>query len=206
MGSSLCHSLQRHTFIHLYFFGMINYTTATTDNDLLQILDLQQSNLPVNLTSEQISSQGFVTVQHSFADLKKMNDIEQHIIAKDGSKVVAYLLAMTPAARNDIEVLVPMFQVFDGTDFRGKKISACRYIVVGQVCIADGYRGQGVLDHCYARYKSQFSGKYDFAITEIDVKNGRSLNAHKRIGFQQVRQYKAADGKEWDVVLWDWKA
>lgn len=43
---------------------MIEYTTAKTNEEILQILELQKSNLPQNLTDEQKATQGFVTVLH----------------------------------------------------------------------------------------------------------------------------------------------
>jgi GNAT superfamily N-acetyltransferase len=184
---------------------MITYTTSKTENELIQILALQQQNLAKNLDQEQISSQGFVTVSHQLADLKKMNDIEQHVIAKDGDRVVAYLLAMTTHAKADIPVLIPMFELFEQIAFYGKKISAYRYLVVGQVCVAAGYRGRGILDACYALYKDIFKHKYDFAITEIAGRNQRSLNAHKRIGFETIKEYGAPNGELWHIVVWDWK-
>lgn len=184
---------------------MISYTTSKTEQDLLQILELQKNNLPANLTDEQIASQGFVTVSHSLEDLRKMNDIEAHIIARDDDRVVAYLLAMTALSQMDIPVLVPMFEIFDNIEFRDKKISEHHYIVVGQVCVADGYRGRGILDSCYSAYRQHFEGRYDFAITEISKRNGRSLNAHKRIGFDTIHEYQAPDGETWCIVLWNWK-
>ncbi|HZE83103.1 MAG TPA: GNAT family N-acetyltransferase, partial [Puia sp.] len=87
---------------------MITYTIASSDEDLNGIIGLQRSNLPANLTREEMTGQGFVTVVHSLADLKKMNEIEPHIIAKDGDRVIAYLLAMTSASEKDIPVLFPM--------------------------------------------------------------------------------------------------
>lgn len=183
---------------------MIEYTTSKTIEDLEGILQLQRSNLAVNLTPEDISSQGFVTVVHRLSDLQNMNNIQQHIIAKDGDKVIAYLLCMTAAAKADIPVLVPMFEMFENILYKGKKISAYHYIVVGQVCVANGYRGQGVLDKCYAAYKKELGNKYDFAITEIADRNQRSINAHKRIGFKTVHEYTAPDDEAWHIVLWDW--
>jgi predicted GNAT superfamily acetyltransferase len=187
------------------FMIMIVYTTSKTDKDLLQILELQKNNLPAGLTSEQIATQGFVTVSHSFGDLQKMNSIEESIIAKDDDRVIAYLLAMTEKSKLDIPILIPMFEAFDNITFRNKKISGYQYIVVGQVCVAAGYRGKGILDSCYAEYKKHFENKYDFAITEISNRNQRSLNAHKRIGFNTIYEYQAPDGETWSIVLWDWK-
>ena len=184
---------------------MINYTTSDTRDDLAGILHLQKSNLLKALTKEEIQSQGFLTVNHSYEELKNLNDIEKHIIAKDGDKIIAYLLAMTEQSKFEIPILVPMFEIFGKTSFAGKLISDYNYIVVGQACVGKQYRGQGVLDNCYSAYKNHFINKYDFAITEIASTNTRSLNAHKRIGFKEINTYISTDKTEWHVVLWDWK-
>jgi GNAT superfamily N-acetyltransferase len=184
---------------------MLNYTLSTTDQDLHGILKLQKSNLAQSLTADEMRKEGFVTVIHSYADLKRLNDIEKHIIAKDGDKVVAYLLAMTQRSGNDIPVLVPMFELFEEITYEHKRISTYDYIVVGQVCIDKQYRGQGILDNCYKAYRDHFSEKYAFAITEIAIANQRSINAHKRIGFKEIHKYSSLDNTEWSIVLWDWK-
>jgi GNAT superfamily N-acetyltransferase len=183
----------------------LNYTTSKSEKDLLGIIDLQKSNLPDNLTPEEITSQGFVTVIHSLADLKKMNAIEQHVICKDREKVIAYLLAMTSESGNDIPVLIPMFEAFKTLLYLGKPVSTYKYMVVGQVCVDKNYRGQGILDKCYEEYRNSFESRYDFAITEISGRNLRSINAHKRIGFNVVHTYAESDLEEWNVVILDWR-
>ncbi|MEO8765230.1 MAG: GNAT family N-acetyltransferase [Ginsengibacter sp.] len=184
---------------------MIVYTPAKTNEEIVQVLELQKKNLPQNLTEDEKTTQGFVTVIHSFETLQKMNSIEQSIIAKDNDRVIGYLLAMTRESRNDIPVLIPMFDAFDNVMYDSKKISVYKYIVVGQVCIAEGWRGRGVLDDCYQEYKRHFRDKYDFAITEIRETNKRSINAHKRIGFETVNRYQDPAGDRWKIVLWDWR-
>ena len=184
---------------------MRNCTTADTKNDLEGILTLQKANLAQGLTLEEIQSQGFVTVIHNYDQLKKLNDYEKHVIVKEKNKVIAYLLAMTQQSKFDIPILIPMFNVFDRILYADKKIAEYNYIVVGQVCIDREYRGQGILDNCYTAYKEYYSDKYDFAITEIASTNIRSLNAHKRIGFREIHNYKSSDNTEWVIVLWDWK-
>jgi GNAT superfamily N-acetyltransferase len=183
---------------------MITYTTSKTKEELEQILALQQQNLAVGLTAGEIAAQGFVTVSHSFDDLYKMNELEAHVIAKDNDRVIAYLLAMTVRSRFDIPILLPMFEMFEEVTYQHKKIADYNYMVVGQVCVAAGYRGQGIFDACYAAYKNYFKDRYDFAITEIATRNQRSLNAHKRVGFKTIHQYTAPDGEEWNIVVWDW--
>ena len=83
--------------------------TKATDQDLQGILTLQQANLKKHLSPEETASQGFVTVVHDLELIKRLNDREQHIIARDGDRVVSYTLAMTRVARNDIPVLVSLF-------------------------------------------------------------------------------------------------
>lgn len=184
---------------------MIIYTTANSKNDLEGILKLQKSNLPQNLNSVEIQSQGFVTVNHTYDLLKKLNDHEKHIIAKDHDKVIGYVLAMTKHSKFDIPILLPMFNEFDTVLFKDKKISEYNYILVGQVCVDKEYRGQGIFDKSYDNYKKIYKDKYEFAITEIAKTNYRSLNAHKRIGFDEIYSYVGPDKTEWIVVLWDWK-
>lgn len=180
------------------------YTTSQNDKDLQGILDLQQRNLPVNLSPDEMRSQGFVTVMHTIDDLRKMNNIEQHVIAKDRDHVGAYLLAMTKLSRHDIPVLVPMFDIFDNLVVGGQTLAGLNFIVIGQACVGKEYRGQGVFDGCYSHYKEVFKSKYDFAVTEIATKNTRSLQAHKRVGFKSIHKYIAPDTEEWDIVLLEW--
>ena len=180
------------------------YTTSKSEQDLAGIIELQKNNVAANLTAEEISNQGFVTVIHSLADLAKMNNIEQHIICKHKEKVIAYLLAMTAKSKNDIPILIPMFEIFKEVFYMGRPVSNYNYIVVGQVCVDKDYRGQGVLDRCYDTYKNFFKNRYDFAITEIASRNLRSINAHKRIGFSEAHRYTSPNMEEWSIVVLDW--
>lgn len=184
---------------------MISYSTSTTKEELDGILSLQQVNLAKSLAPDEAESQGFVTVHHRYDVLKQMNDLEKHVIAKDDETVVGYVLAMTKQSRFDIPVLIPMFDVFDQIVYKGKIISTLHYIVVGQVCVAKSYRGQGIFDNCYAAYKEFYGSKYELAITEIASTNTRSLQAHKRIGFREIHSYTDPANSKWIVVVWDWR-
>ena len=184
---------------------MINFTAAIDEADLAGILQLQKENLPGALTKVEIQTQGFLTVKHSLELLKSLNDIEKHIIGKDGDKVVAYLLAMTKKSEKEIPVLFPLFEKFRKIQFKNKPVSDYNYLVVGQVCVHKSYRGQGILDNCYAAYRDYYKEKYTFAITEIANSNQRSQNAHKRIGFTEIHQYENDNGGKWNIVIWDWR-
>jgi hypothetical protein len=183
---------------------MITYTLAKDTQDLDGIISLQKSNLPQSLTPDEMQSQGFVTVIHSPHVLKELNDIEPHIIAKADNEVVAYLLTMTLRSRNDIPILIPMFEQFDKLPYKGRLISDYSIMVVGQVCVSKHHRGKGIFDDLYAAYREQHAQKYDFAITEIARLNLRSMQAHKRVGFNVVHTYTDPMDTDWSIVLWDW--
>lgn len=183
----------------------ITYKQAESKTDLEGILHLQKANLAQGLSKDEIQSQGFVTVHHTYDLLKLLNDREKHVIAKADEQVVDYVLAMTKDSRFDIPVLVPMFEVFDKISFKDRKVAEYNFIVVGQVCISKEYRGQGVFDNTYNAYRDHYKNAYDFAITEIASTNTRSLNAHHRIGFREIGSYIAPDNTKWIVVVWEWK-
>jgi GNAT superfamily N-acetyltransferase len=111
---------------------------------------------------------------------------------------------MTPASKQDFPILVPLFDLFDQIEYKGRKISSYHYLIVGQTCIDKSYRGKGILQKLYAAYKNRFQPKYDFAISEIATRNRRSLHAHEKIGFHTVHEYVAPDGVGWSIVLWPW--
>lgn len=179
--------------------------TKATEQDLKGILRLQQSNLKEHLSPDEIASQGFVTVVHDMPLIRRLNEQEQHIVAKAGDEVVGYTLAMTREARNEIPVLVSLFDQLENIPFGDKMLAAHRFIVVGQVCVHKAYRGQKVLDRCYMAYREAYQGKYEMAITDIVSSNFRSRKAHQRIGFREVKSFTDEGGTAWVIVVWDWR-
>ncbi len=182
----------------------IQITTVSRPEDIRQVLALQQANLPVNISPETAASQGFVTVQHNFDLLKKMNDAIPQVVAQDGEQVVGYALVMLPEFQEMIPVLEPMFTMFDRIEYQGQKIAAYDYYVMGQVCIAEGYRGAGIFDEMYLKHKELYARRFDFCITEIAARNVRSQKAHERAGFKTIHTFED-ETDSWNIVLWDWK-
>ncbi len=173
-------------------------------HDLQQILALQQRNLPGGLSEEERQMQGFVTVQHDLALLRAMNDACPHTIAKDGNQVIGYALTMLTSFREQIPVLMPMFAQLDQMTFEGNKLAALSYVVMGQVCVAKPYRGQGVMAGMYQHMRERLHATFDMAVTEVDSRNRRSLKAHQNAGFQTLLSYMAGD-IGWEVLVWDWR-
>jgi len=102
---------------------MITYSTANSQIDLAGILKLQKANLAASLDPEELRQQGFVTVNHTYDQLQKLNEDEMHIVGKDEEKIIGYVLAMTARSKAEIPVLIPMFRNFDSIVYRDKNIS-----------------------------------------------------------------------------------
>ncbi|SHL99314.1 GNAT family N-acetyltransferase [Flavobacterium xinjiangense] len=174
------------------------YKRASTLDELEQIRTLQLQNSSQNITSEEKLQEGFVTVQHTVALLEQMNTACAHIIAKDGEKVVSFALVMLSSFRNEIEVLIPMFERIDSLIPTGKS-----YVIMGQVCVDKNYRKQGIFRGLYDFYRTQLQQEFDFLITEVANVNLRSMSAHEAIGFKAIDSYEE-DGIIWNIMLWDW--
>ncbi len=181
-------------------------TTVKNDDDVRGILALQQKNLKKNLSPDQIQSQGFVTVEHQFSVLKAMNDAQPSVIVKDGETVVAYCLAMLPQFRNDVPELKTLFDSIDEIDYDKQTLKDFNYVVMGQVCVGEGYRSMGFFDGMYQKLREELSAKFEMCVTDISTNNTRSLKAHARVGFIPVKDFEDKNLNEiWRVVVWDWR-
>lgn len=183
---------------------MFTYTHATSDEELHQILQLQQQNLPESVSETIQKKEGFVTVRHDFELLKAMHKKCPHTVAKDGEKVVGYALSMHPDFGKDIVVLRPMFEeinrYYSSIEAAEKLLKHGNFIVMGQICIAKAYRKQGIFRKLYEYMQSNLPAHCKTIITEVDAKNKRSLNAHYAVGFEELKTYES-DGKAW-VLIW----
>jgi GNAT superfamily N-acetyltransferase len=177
---------------------MVEARPVKTDQELEEILELQRRNLPRNLDEREKAENGFVTVEHTREVLRRMHEIVPSIVAKDGEELAGYALVMPAECREFVPVLAPMFERLDqNADLKGR-----RYYVMGQICVAKPYRGQGVFDRLYAAHREHLRHRFDACVTEISVRNPRSLRAHARVGFEELERYRDATD-EWVVVIWD---
>lgn len=179
----------------------LQYCTASSDHDLRQILRLQQANHASTLPRSQAERDGFVTVMHSFELLKQMNLAAPQIIAKDESQVIGYALVMLTSFGDMIPVLQPMFDRLATIPYGGKKITDYSFYVMGQICIDQQYRGQGVFDSLYNKHKELLQTAYDLCVTSVSTRNKRSMKAHERVGFTTVLTFQDATD-EWNILAW----
>jgi len=188
--------------------GRIRFTTVSSANEVRQVFDLQAANLQSALTPDTMASQGFVTVRHDLDVLERINETAPGIIAKDDDRVVGYALVMLRDFASDVPILEPLFHVLDELSWRGVLLrDQPRWFVMGQICVAEGYRGRGIFDGLYRAMVEEYRDRYDFTVTEVAARNTRSLRAHARAGFHVLHVYKdATTGEEWHVIAFDFAA
>ncbi len=181
-------------------------TLAQTDDDLRGILALQRANSVRNVPPDRQREQGFVTLQYTLEQMRQMNALGPSVIAKDGDTVVGYAITAMPQTRQFIPELASLFNQIDELTYNGQPIRELPYYVMGQVCVADGYRGQGLFDRMYQHHQAVYGGDFQLLITDISARNTRSIRAHERVGFRSLREfYEPGAGEIWVVVAWDLK-
>jgi len=168
------------------------------EEELQGILRLQRANLTRQLTAEEIAADGFVTVEHTLDLLKRMHAILPSIVAREGDSVAGYALVMPVECRAFIPILEPMFQRLETLGMLEQ-----RFYVMGQVCVDKHWRGKGVFDLLYQAHRKHFRASFDACVTEVAMRNRRSMRAHERVGFTVIDRYRDAID-DWAVLRWDW--
>ncbi|HEY2028148.1 MAG TPA: GNAT family N-acetyltransferase [Myxococcales bacterium] len=167
---------------------------AALPEDLIRILRLQRSNLE-EAAGAAAATEGFVTVRHDEETLRRMHELAPSVVAEDGAALAGYALTMLPAAKELVPVLRPMFDELS-------KLALPPFYVMGQICVAREYRKTGVFDAPYAAHRNLYGSRFEAVVTEIAVRNVRSLRAHARVGFVEVHRYRDATD-DWSVVAWE---
>jgi len=180
----------------------IVFDVASTEEQFNQILQLQQENL-VNLISvEQQAQHGFVFAEHTLPLLKRMATFLPQVIALSDNKVIGYNLALHVSMKHEVPKLIPMFHEFEQSNYKDRPLVTYKFVVGGQVCVDEKFRGQGLMSKLYHETRNRLPSGYELCVTEVSARNTISLKAHEKMGFEVVNTYH--DGKElWRVVVWN---
>jgi ribosomal protein S18 acetylase RimI-like enzyme len=176
---------------------------AQNESELSEILTLQTANLGSSLSDQLKQNQGFVTVKHRLEDLQALHSKAPQIIAHDGNRVVGYALVMDPSCRDLLPILFPLFESLDALEWKGQPIKDLNYYVMGQICVDQAYRRQGLFGALYDGHQQLLSNQYRCCLTEVSSDNTPSLKAHKKKGFETLKIYGGPQAR-WHILCWDW--
>lgn len=129
-----------------------------------------------------------------------MKSLEPQFVAKHNDQIVGYALNMHSSLGEHIVVLQTMFKKINQLTYKGVKFNQQNYTVMGQVCIAKAYRGEGIFAKLYENMFNTMRPKYKFIITEISINNPRSIKAHQNVGFEELLNYKD-EIDHWSTVI-----
>lgn len=175
---------------------MIEYVLSSSQKQIEEIVVLQKQNFPENLSKEERESDGFVTVKHTVEQLLQWQKKQPHILAVSEGKVIGYALCMLAEFKDDVPVLIPMFEKIEASID-----SSISYLVMGQVCVDKDFRGKGVFRGLYDKMKASCDS-FDWIITEVDTSNIRSMKAHEAVGFKELITYKY-EKHIWSLIYLD---
>jgi GNAT superfamily N-acetyltransferase len=183
----------------------LEFAVVSTPGDVSEILELQAANLPSALTAETMAREGFVTVRHDPSVLRRMNEEAPAIVAKAAGRVIAYALVMPRSYAAEVPILRSLFERLETLSWRGTPLrDNPRWFVMGQICVAEGYRGKGIFDGLYRTMAGHYTDRFDFTVTDVATRNARSLRAHARVGFEGLEVFTdPVSGEEWNVIALD---
>ena len=181
----------------------INLELSDKYSDLEGIVELQRLNHSNAVASELWETEGFVTMEYTVEELQQMCRGYRHVIAKSDGVVVGYALVMLKESRTAFPFLDDMFQQAEAGALDGNSIREKRYFVMGQMCVGQAFRGQGVFRKLYQTLREQMLADFDLVVTEVSIKNTRSMRAHRQVGFRDIKE-EHEQSSEWRVIAWDW--
>jgi len=182
---------------------MLTAKLVSTEEELIQIAALSASNLSTNISKETKAAEGFVSWYYPIEALRAIHTAVPSVIVKDGDIVAGYALTLTRECIPVYPAMAHTMEHVSGISYKGQLLSGSRLYLMGQICVREGYRGQGVVGLLYDFHRHAFSDRYDMLVTEISPTNPRSLKAHEKVGFRIIDRYREGQD-EWIVVLWDW--
>ncbi|KYP14921.1 GNAT family N-acetyltransferase [Flavihumibacter sp. CACIAM 22H1] len=181
----------------------MEYQLVKSAAEMQQILTLQKANLKQYLDAATKESQGFVTLQHNLSLLQQMHAVMPSVIAVEGNQLAGYALSLAIECMPAFPELESMYNSLQNLSFKGLPISRQRYYYMGQICVDQAFRGQGVFQGLYQAHARYFRAQFDVLITEVSPLNKRSMTAHTKMGFEVIHSYADESGP-WNVIAWDW--
>lgn len=178
-----------------------------TLEDIPAIQKLQEDNLIQSISADQIKSSGFLTLKNSDEELSEIiNNHENNIFTvRDNDGLEGFLISATKEQAEKITYFNEFIEKLNSVNYKEKSLKKIDYCVLLQICIANKYKGKGVLGELYAFAKNKLGEKYDLGVGEIAFENEHSLKAHEKMGFEIIDKYIDANNRNWHIVAVDLK-
>ncbi|KAI8620784.1 hypothetical protein BC830DRAFT_1077561 [Chytriomyces sp. MP71] len=182
---------------------------ASNPAHLEQIHALMQTNMKHNLTSLE---EGFLSIEYSLPYLHEMHQTTPAIVVLAPSSshpntdpvVVAYALAVDKDTARRHKELGEAIEIVDARCiFEGRALRDVRYVIMAQVCVAEGWRGKGLVQDMYALFTREYRDRgFELVETEVSKANERSMKAHLKSGWVAIDSL-FMEGGDWHIIVLD---
>ncbi len=158
-------------------------------NDIPEVLELQSKNLYGNLNEAQ-RQKGFVTTPFTTKQIQDIILEDGLFVAEDDNTIIAYVYAGSWSYFKQWEIFNVMIQRFPLLDFKGQSISVNNTFQYGPICIAEPYRGKGLINQIFETMRLNFVNLYPISLTFINQANTISEAAHvKKLGWEIIDSF-----------------
>ena len=158
--------------------------------DIAGVLELQSKYLYANLTEEQ-RKKGFVTTPFTIGQIIDIIAEGGLFLALDQEEVVAYIYAGSWTYFQQWPIFSYMIARLPQLNFNDKIITVDNSFQYGPICIAEAYRGQGLINKLFEAMRIVFSLKYPISMTFINKVNVISERAHtQKLGWEIIDNFE----------------
>ncbi|PKH67565.1 GNAT family acetyltransferase [Flavobacterium sp. ALD4] len=145
--------------------------------DIDGILALQELYLISNLSDKEKEA-GFVTTPFTTPQLVEIMAHEGLFIAKDNSKIIAYIFAGSWSFFSQWPIFNHITAQFHELKFLDFDITTTHTFQYGPICIDKEYRGKGLINFFFEFMRIHMVKKYPLSLTFINKINIPSTKAH----------------------------
>jgi predicted GNAT superfamily acetyltransferase len=162
-------------------------------------MDLQIKNHFSSLTEAEKEKHGFISLLTDKDVLTRLIESKLVFLAKNKfSSCIGYIFAIPRDFANELVFLKPLVLATDNQLISESK----NYFILGQICVAQDFQGNGVALKLYKRLERELAGrKCKTLITEVAVSNPRSLVFHRdKVGFSELVT-NSTNGQEFKILM-----
>lgn len=163
---------------------------------------LLTANLIDNLPAEK-RGQGFLSTPFSLADIAAVAGDLGIVVARDDDRVVGFAFASRIEVLRHAPLVDAMLRALEGMPWPGRELPPGEVFLYGPVCIAESWRGRGLLRRLYAAVRAAVEGQFRMGVAFVAEDNPHSLDAHvKGLGMACIGQFVSA-GKRFHILAFE---
>ena len=173
------------------------FRRAETPADFQKIFDLQNKNLPIALSANDLKD-GFLSASFTLSELQSMNDNICIMTCFSGTDLCGFHVATTPEFNKNSPLLSNMMRQCSHIAYKGKNISDYDCFIAGPTCIAKEYRGQNIYPQLIAalfEFLENTQNSSRLRLSFASESNPRSLGAQNKIGCKIIGEFQFNSNK-----------